>query len=153
MPVMANRVTVVDERGRTVCKFSKRTYLDDQMRRERTESWAAQAKQTSEKAFRREGPLSPRSPGRLEQLPTNTFDGQKYLELPGLTLKWEKIVPFLDRIALSLGLIDASGAVLKDDLMAVNGLAVPGAGAWPAHCPHRFRAESSTAGCRRRTGV
>ncbi len=114
------RVKVVDELGRTVCAISKRSHFDKQMRLERTEAWCAQAKPTSEKWFAREDSL-PSHQGRLStSLPVQRVDGQKYLALQGLTLKWEKVEAALDKVAFVLGLVDASGTVLKDDLAAAT---------------------------------
>jgi len=115
---MAIRVTVVDESGHTVCKLRKTTYLNKQMQPERTEAWAAQGKPMSEKFLASEAPAQE---ARLAiTVRTRTVKGQKYLELPGLTLKWEKVESALDRIAFALGLIDTSGAVLKDDMAAAT---------------------------------
>ncbi len=117
MPVMAIRVKVVNNEGDTVCSFRKTTYFDKQMRPEFTEAWAAESKPMSEKG------LSTRAPtqkARLAQSPTRTVEGQKYLELPGLTLKWQKVESVLDQVASVLGLVDASGAVLKDDMTAAT---------------------------------
>jgi hypothetical protein len=119
MPLMAIRLKVVDENGRTVCKISKRTYFDKQMQPERTEAWAAEAKPMSEKELTREDSI-PAQQARLAQHRARTVKSQKYLELPGLTLKWEKVESVLDQVAFALRLMDASGAVLKDDLAAAT---------------------------------
>lgn len=112
MPVRAIWVRVVDQHGRTVCKFGKATHFDKQMQPELTEAWAAASKPMSQKALARED-LAQKS--RLSQPPINVFDGQKYLQLPGLKLRWEKVAPFLEKLALGLSLVDTSGVVLKDD--------------------------------------
>ncbi|GBE64200.1 hypothetical protein MFM001_06620 [Mycobacterium sp. MFM001] len=115
MGSLAIRVKVVDEKGRTVCMFCKQTHVDNQMRPEYTEAWAATAKPMSEKWLAAED-SAPTVNGRLAGLPTQTVDGQKYLQLPGLTLKWQKVESVLERVAFASGLVDASGAVLKDEL-------------------------------------
>lgn len=119
MPLMAIRFKVFDENGRTVCKISKTTYFDERMEPERTEAWAAQARPISEKELAREE-FVPAQKGRLAQPRARTVKGQRYLELPGLTLKWEKVESALNQVAYALGLIDASGAVLKDDMAAAT---------------------------------
>jgi len=119
MPVMAIRFKVVDDTGKVVCKISKETHFDKQMKPELTLRWTAQSKPMSKKDLERENPI-PAQEGRLAKIRSRTIEGQKYLELPGLTLKWEKIEQFLEQLALGLGLADASGVVLKDDLEAAT---------------------------------
>lgn len=115
------RIKVVDGDGDTVQKFSKRSYFDKRMQHERTEPWAAEAKPVSIKwlhSDRNPGGFS--HPSRLAQPKVSHHAGQKYLDLPGLTLKWQKVEPVLDKIAFALGLVDDSGVVLKDDMAAAT---------------------------------
>lgn len=110
------RFKLADDRGRTICRFSKRSYFDADMQHRETEPWAAEAK--PEKRRTRSAPTTE---GRLPPLRVRrTEDGRRYLELPGLTLKWEKVEAVLERMAVTLELVDASGVVLTDDLDAAT---------------------------------
>jgi hypothetical protein len=117
VPARAIRIKVIDEDGRTVCVLRKTTHLDKQLRPEYSEPWGAEAKPLSEKALERHD-ASDR--GRLSRPPVHTVDGQKYFKLPGLSLKWQKVESVLDQVAIALNLIDAAGAVLKDDMTAAT---------------------------------
>jgi hypothetical protein len=112
----AIRFKLVDQRGRTLSRFSKRSYFDAQMQPKETEPWVTEAKPQ-----KRPPNATPAHEGRLPPLPIRHADGgQRYLEVPGLTLKWDKVTPVLERIALAMGLVDASGVVLVDDLDAAT---------------------------------
>jgi hypothetical protein len=118
MPVMAIRVRVVNDKGHIVCVFRKTSHFDKQLRPERTEAWGAEAKPLSEKWLARRDSLAQEA--RLAKPPVRTVDGQRYLNLPGLTLKWWKVESVLDQIAAALNFVDASGVVLKDDMAAAT---------------------------------
>jgi hypothetical protein len=79
-------IKLVDSRGRTVLSFVKR---DD-------DDWAVAVKPRSRKMLMHNRPQPTQTPGRyLTQLP----DGRRELQLPGLTLRWEKVTPILDKLA------------------------------------------------------
>jgi len=78
-------ITLTDHRGRTVCKFIK----------EKPDTgWIVSDFQGSRKAMRHTPTERDIPPHRLVRLP----DGRRVLELPGLTLRWEKVPPILDRL-------------------------------------------------------
>jgi hypothetical protein len=117
MPEKAIRVKVVDAQDRTRCVFRKTTHFDSQLQPEHNEPWTAEAKPMSEKSLEL---TVQTSEARLAKPPVRTIDGQRYLELPGLTLKWTKVVAVLDKLSAGLNLVDKSGAVLKDDMDSVT---------------------------------
>jgi len=118
MPIKAIRIKVVDGQGRTVCRFRKMTYFDASMQPQKTEPWGAESKPISEKWLGAD-PATPSHQARLAAPPVRcTAAGRRYLELPGLTLRWERVTPVLERIAAALNLVDSSGVVLLHDLDA-----------------------------------
>jgi hypothetical protein len=109
------RFKVVDHKGRTVSRLRKESHFTPHGDIEWTQPWGVEAKPVGDKA-----PLIPAHQGRLSYSALSRRGGQGYLKLPGLTLKWEKVTPILDRIAFVLGLVDASGVVLNDDTAAAT---------------------------------
>ena len=64
---------------------------------------------------------APYNHGRGTQpLPLRRSDGARYLDVRGLTVKWEKVTPVLERIALALALVDESGTVLVKERNAAT---------------------------------
>ncbi len=115
MTVKAVRIKVVDDQGRTVCRFRKASYFDASMRPQETEPWGAESKPMSEKWLMAD-PAAPSHEGRLAKPPEGD-----YLPLPqGLPLRIDKVRAVLDRVAFPLGLVDESGVVLVDDLDAAT---------------------------------
>jgi hypothetical protein len=106
-------ITVVDGRGRTVETFVKivraatnemwvgDTHFPAQPAGTEPEwhvagrPWSEKSKRQSEIRWKKNGiDVNPRSPKRL-----HTVDGHRQvLELPGLTMRWEKVTPILDRL-------------------------------------------------------
>ena len=85
MAGMVIQVRVVNDDGHTVCVFRKASYFDKQLRPERSEAWGVTAKPLSEKWLaRRDLPVQE---ARSAKPPVRTVDGQRYLNLPGLTPK------------------------------------------------------------------
>lgn len=120
MSVKKIRFKLVDELGRTVCRFGKSTHFDAGMQPEKTELWGAESKPLSEKWLEGDN-AGPSRDARLAGTPVRcTDDGRVYLELPGLTLRWGKVTSVLDRIAVALQLVDAAGVVLVDDMDAAT---------------------------------
>jgi hypothetical protein len=79
-------IKLVDSRGRTVLTFVKRA--DD--------DWGVAVKPRSRKMLMHNRPQPTQTQDRyLKQLP----DGRHVLELPDLTLRWEKVTPVLDKLA------------------------------------------------------
>ncbi len=115
MSVKAIRIKVVDDQGRTVCRFRKTSYFDASMQPQETQPWDAESKPMSGKWLMADPAASaPSHKGRLAKIPVRrNDDGRRYLELPGLTLKWEKVTPVLDRIAVALNLVDTSASCLS----------------------------------------
>jgi hypothetical protein len=96
------KIKLVDENGRTVCVFGWYKHMQGPLAPWATgeECWIAENKPQSEKQRRRilaSDKYSPNNttPSRMQRSP----DGRFYLVLPGLTLRWEKVVRILDRLA------------------------------------------------------
>jgi hypothetical protein len=87
-------IRLTNDRGRTVLAFIKRAYGDGT-----SDSWDVAVKPASTKVLAhpdKPRPVDKDTPARyLKQLP----DGRRELELRGLTLRWEKVTPILDRLA------------------------------------------------------
>jgi hypothetical protein len=112
------RIKVVDGRGRTVRRVSKRSYFDARMAHEHTEPWTPESKPDSGKWLKRVETENdpPVNPGRMVDYPDH-----EYLSLPGgLPLRLEKVAAVLERLALTLGLVDESGVVLVTDFDAAT---------------------------------
>jgi len=107
---MRIRVKLVDHRGRTECWFNKQD----------TQPWVVESKPSNVRFATDNRGQGRVQLGRMPPSPWVFLDGQHYLKVPGLTLHWEKVTPVLDRIALTLGLIDPSVAVIVDDLDAAT---------------------------------
>ncbi len=101
------RIRVVDERGRTRCYLSKRTYFDEFGAVDYSESWSAPSKPLRD---RPDG--VPFQKGRSPQSPIHRSGDHLNLELPGLVINLEKLSPKLDRFAAAMGLADESGAAI-----------------------------------------
>jgi hypothetical protein len=87
-------IKLVNHQGRTLLSFLKRTYCDDGVWT--CDDWGIAVKPRSQKASMHDRRQPTDTPARyLKQLP----DGRKVLELPGLTLRWEKVTPVLDKLA------------------------------------------------------
>jgi hypothetical protein len=92
--VRDTEIKLVNASGRTVLSFVKRAYCDDGVWT--CDEWGVALKPRSQKmlAHIRRQPTD--TPARyLKQLP----DGRRVLELPRLTLRWEKVTPVLDKLA------------------------------------------------------
>ena len=134
-------IRIVDGRGRTVRRLSKRSYFDARMVHQSTERWAAEGKPVSRKRLARlEADVEhrPAPPGRIAlplevgYFPSPSIDPSQlgrmalapegdYLPMPGgLPLRKDKVAAVLERVALALGLVDESGVVLVDDLNAAT---------------------------------
>ncbi len=103
MPAKVIGVRLVDEKGRTLARFRKETHFDKAMRPESTTAWSAASKPLSDN-FLDSDKLA--SAQRLPGIPVRTVNGRRYLRLPGLTLRWEKVTAALDRLAVTRGLLD-----------------------------------------------
>ena len=118
MSLAAIQIALHDQRGRTLCKFWKQTRFDRQGRPTEIEPWTLTAKPMSGKELDHERPVPAANiaPIRLRR----HSDGADYLEVPGLIARWSKVQPALDGIARRLGLLDAAGAVVRDDMAAAT---------------------------------
>ena len=104
-------VKVTDGRGRTQCHLQKMTHFDENGHPRETERWGAYGR-----TIKKRPAGVPLQESLLPPTPMRRRGTQLYLELPGLTLKMEKVAAALDRIATELGVIDRqSGAVLVCD--------------------------------------
>ena len=86
-------IKLVDDAHRTVLSFVKRGYCDGGVWT--WDDWGVAVKPRSQKMLmhnRRQPTLTPAR--YLKQLP----DGRRVLQLSGLTLRWEKVTPELDRL-------------------------------------------------------
>ena len=91
-------IKLVNRDGRTVLSFVKRAYCDDDGVCT-SDDWDVAVKPRSEKMLMHERPQKTQTPDRyLKQLP----DGRRVLQLAGLTLRWGKVTPVLDRLAKKL---------------------------------------------------
>ena len=112
----AIRITIVDGRGRTLHRLSKRSYFDAAMAHQKTEPWGAEGKPPSRKGLAHIEAGDKRPGGRRTPFP----DGD-YLPLPGgLPMRKDKVAPVLERVARALRLVDESGVVLTDNLNAAT---------------------------------
>lgn len=91
-------IKLVDSGGHTVCAFVKRTYCDHGVWT--SDDWGVAVKPRSQKMLMHNRRQPTQTPDRyLKYLP----DEDRYvLELPGLTLRWEKVTPVLDQLAEQL---------------------------------------------------
>ncbi|VBA60277.1 hypothetical protein [Mycobacterium attenuatum] len=114
------RIKVVDSRGRTVAYLGKRSYFKAGQH-DYTEPWAAHGRPVSEKRLAQDLD-TPALDGRMEPSPLLHGDNdRRYLPMPnGLPLRLDKVAPMLERLALTLSLVDESGAVLTEDQNAAT---------------------------------
>jgi hypothetical protein len=83
-----------DYRGRTLLSFVKRAHCDGGVWT--FDEWGIVVKPRSQKVLMHNRRQPTDTPDRyLKQLP----DGRRNLELPGLTLRWEKVTAALDKLA------------------------------------------------------
>lgn len=99
-------ITLVDARGRTVCRFIK----------EKPDTgWCVEDFEPSRKARRHKTHPRDLKPHMLKRLP----DGRQRLDLPGPPLFWEKLPPALDWLAargatpITVDLLRAAAAYIK----------------------------------------
>jgi hypothetical protein len=91
--VRDNEIRLVDAVGRTVLSFVQRAYCDDGVWT--SDEWGVAVKPRSQKALAHERRQPTDTPAHyLKQL----SDGRAVLELPGLTLRWERVTPVLDKL-------------------------------------------------------
>ncbi|OBA81239.1 hypothetical protein A9W99_14480 [Mycobacterium sp. 1164966.3] len=97
------KIKLLDERGRTVCVFGWYKHTQGALAPWATgeECWIPENKPQRDKQRRRmlqsDNKYRPghQTPSPMQSSP----DGRYYLVLPGLTLRWEKVGPILDRLA------------------------------------------------------
>lgn len=105
------RVKIIDGRGRTLCYLQKQTYYDANGEVDYSESWSAPSK-----------PIKDRPPGvpfDAALVPRAAVRRSRHglvLELPGLSLRLNKLQPMLDRFAAAHGLVDHTGAAITCNL-------------------------------------
>jgi hypothetical protein len=93
MSVRDTEIKLVDHRGRTVLSFVKRAYCDGGVWT--SDDWDVTVKPRSRKMLMHSRTQPTQTGDRyLKKLP----DGRLELELPGLTLRWEKVTPVLDKL-------------------------------------------------------
>jgi hypothetical protein len=93
MAVRDTQIKLLDSGGRTVLSFMKRAYCEEGVWT--ADEWGIAVKPRSQKMLMHNRPQSTETPDRyLKQR-----DGRLVLELPGLTLRWEKVTPVLDKLA------------------------------------------------------
>lgn len=98
-----SKIKLVDERGRTVCVFGWYKHMQGPLPPWATgeECWIPENKPQSDHQRRQildaavEYDPTHKTPSRMKHRPDGGFD----LLLPGLTLRWEKVGPVLDRLA------------------------------------------------------
>jgi hypothetical protein len=88
-------IKLVDHRGRTVLTFVKRVFRDGEVCSS-DDDWGVAVKPRSQKMLMHSRRQPTQTPARyLKRRP----DGRQVLELPALTLRWEKVTPVLDKLA------------------------------------------------------
>jgi hypothetical protein len=93
--VRDTEIKLVNHRGRTVFSFVKRAYCDDGVWT--SDEWSVAVKPRSQKTLAHNRRQPTQTPDRyLKYLPD---EDRKVLELPELTLRWEKVTPVLDKLA------------------------------------------------------
>jgi hypothetical protein len=94
MSVQNIEIKLFDSLGRTVLSFVKRAYCDGDVWT--SDDWGVAVKPRSKKMLMHNRSQPTQTTARyLKQLP----DGRQVLELRGLTLRWEKVTPVLDKLA------------------------------------------------------
>jgi hypothetical protein len=95
MPVRDIEIKLVDSQGRTVLSFVQRSYCDEGVWT--SDDWSVSVKPRSPKMLAHERPQPTQTPDcYLKYLP----DEDRYvLTLPGLTIRWDKVTPALDKLA------------------------------------------------------
>ena len=89
-----NEIKLVDAVGRTVLSFAQRAYCDDGVWT--SDEWGIAVKPRSRKALAHERRQQTQTPDDyLKYLPD---EGRYVLTLPGLTLRWERVTPVLDKL-------------------------------------------------------
>jgi hypothetical protein len=95
MRVQEIAIKLENHKGRTELSFVKRAYCDDDGVWT-SDEWSVAVKPRSQKVLMHNRLQPTETPARyLKQLP----DGRFVLELPGLTLRWEKVTRVLDKLA------------------------------------------------------
>jgi hypothetical protein len=95
MCVRDDEIKLINAAGRTELSFVRRSYCDDGAWI--SDDWSVAVKPRSRKMLAHERSQPTQTPDRyLKYLP----DEDRYvLELPGLTRRWEKVTPVLDKLA------------------------------------------------------
>jgi hypothetical protein len=93
--MIVKRIKLVDGDGRTVRVFAK--FVDTGTGH--TDGWREEPKPTSPKRLNHPDPAPSRNPADVARSwGISHRGGRRYLRAPGLTLRWENVIPVFDRI-------------------------------------------------------
>ena len=99
--VRDQRVKLLDHRGHTVLEFLRRAYYEDSQWR--WDEWSVAVAPRSRAVLAHPNRPRPSDVDTPERFLVTLPEGRRVLQLPGLTLRWERVTPALDVFVAAVG--------------------------------------------------